>query len=95
MHLKGIEDEGEEEAEEKEDDQGQEINSQTPDFQWSSAVLFYTKNIFVYCFEMTAIRPQRKRVMSQAQSRGFKVDKKKKKKKKGLLFRGNRGMDMG
>lgn len=27
---------------------------------------------------MTAIRPQRKRVMSQAQSRGFKVDKKKK-----------------
>lgn len=89
MHLKCIEDDGEEEAE-KEDDQGQEINFQTPDFQCSSAVLFYTKNIFVYCFEMTAIRPQRKRVMSQAQSRGFKVDK-----KESLLSRGNHGMDMG
>lgn len=89
MQLNCIEDEGEEESEEKEEDQGQEINSQTPDFQWSSAVLFYTKNIFVYCFEMTAIRPQRKRVMSQAQSRGFKVDK-----KKSLIFRGNRGMDV-
>lgn len=38
MHLKCIEDEGEEEAEEKEEDQGQKINPQIPDFQWSSAV---------------------------------------------------------